>query len=255
MPPNSRTREILSLLAAEYPDASCALDFRSPLELLIATILSAQCTDERVNQVTRSLFKKYRTARDYASAPLSELEKDIQSTGFFRNKAKNIQSCCERLDREFGGKVPPEMDVLVELPGVGRKTANVVLGTAFGIPSGIVVDTHVARVSRRLGLTEQNDPVKIEQELTAIIPQSEWIAFSHRMIRHGRRYCQAKKPNCRDCPLAKVCPKIGVAEGANALPAGPASKSPARRGESKPPTGPRSRARSAGSRGKEKGKR
>jgi len=254
MSPKSRTREILSILNAEYPDASCSLNFQSPLELLIATILSAQCTDERVNQVTKSLFEKYRTARDYASAPLSELEKDIQSTGFFRNKAKSIQACCERLSRDFGGKVPPNMDVLVELPGVGRKTANVVLGTAFGIPSGIVVDTHVARISRRLGLTTHSDPVKIEQDLVAIIPQSEWIAFSHRTIKHGRRYCQAKKPNCRDCPLRNVCPKIGVAEGADALPTGLGSKSPTRRGRSKSPTALRRHAGGAGSRGKDEGK-
>lgn len=255
MSPKSRTPEILSILNAEYPDASCSLDFQSPLELLIATILSAQCTDERVNQVTKSLFKKYRTARDYASAPLAELEKDIQSTGFFRNKAKSIQACCERLDREFGGKIPPEMDVLVELPGVGRKTANVVLGTAFGIPSGIVVDTHVARISRRLGLTKHSDPVKIEQDLMAIIPQPEWIAFSHRMIKHGRRYCQAKKPKCRECPLENVCPKIGVAEEVNAQLPGTGSRSPGRRGRFKPASSAGPRARGAGSRGKDQGKR
>ncbi|GAB4138292.1 hypothetical protein JCM17478_13730 [Thermopirellula anaerolimosa] len=252
MPPNSRTREILARLSAEYPDASCSLDFRSPLELLIATILSAQCTDERVNQVTKSLFKKYRKARDYASAALSELEKDIQSTGFFRNKAKSIQACCERLDREFGGNVPQEMDVLVELPGIGRKTANVVLGTAFGIPSGIVVDTHVARISRRLGFTEQTDPVKIEQDLMAIIPQSEWIAFSHRMIKHGRRYCQAKKPNCGDCPLADLCPKIGTPEEVRSPLASRPPRTTRERQGTRRDTAPQRRVRSAGSRGKEK---
>ncbi|MGQ9821433.1 MAG: endonuclease III [Thermogutta sp.] len=250
---NSLTRRILSSLAAEYPDATCSLNFQSPLELLIATILSAQCTDERVNQVTKSLFQKYRTARDYASVPLSELESDIQSTGFYRNKAKSIRACCERLDREFGGKVPPDMDALVELPGVGRKTANVVLGTAFGIPSGIVVDTHVARISRRLGFTDQNDPVKIEQDLMAIIPQSGWIAFSHRVIQHGRRYCKAKKPNCRDCPLADPCPKIGVAEAAEALPSKRTSPTPAVRGKAKTAT-PQAPLPATGSRGKGKGK-
>lgn len=253
MPSNSRTRNILSSLAAEYPDATCSLNFQSPLELLIATILSAQCTDERVNQVTKSLFQKYRSARDYASVPLSELESDIQSTGFYRNKAKSIRACCERLDREFGGKVPPDMDALVELPGVGRKTANVVLGTAFGIPSGIVVDTHVARISRRLGLTDQNDPVKIEQDLMTIIPQSEWIAFSHRMIQHGRRYCQAKKPNCRDCPLADPCPKIGVAGPAEAASSKRILQTPAVSGKATTAT-PRRTIRATGSRGKRKGK-
>ncbi len=253
---DSRIQKIVTLLATEYPDASCSLDFRSPLELLIATILSAQCTDERVNQVTKSLFRKYRSARDYASSPLTELEKDIQSTGFFRNKAKNIQACCERLDREFGGRVPEDMAVLVTLPGVGRKTANVVLGTAFGVPSGVVVDTHVARISQRLGLTHNDDPVKIEQDLMAITPQSEWIDFSHRMIKHGRRYCQAKKPNCQACPLGEVCPKLGVVMSPR-QPPGKSAKPPVRQGRtrSESSASPDAPTRGKGSRGSGKGKR
>ncbi len=194
-----------------YPDATCALNFENPLELLIATILSAQCTDERVNQVTRPLFKKYRTAADYAQAPPGELERDIKPTGFFRNKAKNIQACCEILAREHRGEVPQDLDTLVELPGIGRKTASVVLGTAFGIPSGVVVDTHVARISQRLGLTSHKDPLKIERDLMEQIPRKEWIDFSHRMIHHGRQVCMARKPKCDDCPLGTFCPRIGVA--------------------------------------------
>lgn len=202
--------KIVSRLRADYPEASCSLEFDTPLELLVATILSAQCTDERVNQVTHSLFRKYRSAADYASAEIEELEKDIQSTGFFRNKARNIQSCCQKLCEEYGGEVPKDLDALVELPGVGRKTANVVLGTAFGIASGVVVDTHVSRLSQRLGLTDQTDPVKIERDLMEQMPPKEWVAFSHRMIQHGRRVCQARRPKCGECPLARWCPQIGV---------------------------------------------
>jgi endonuclease-3 len=202
--------QVVRLLRGEYPDATCALHFTTPLELLVATILSAQCTDQRVNQVTKDLFKKYCTAADYASTPLDELERDIQSTGFFRNKAKSIVACCKVLAERYGGQVPQDIDALVELPGVGRKTANVVLGTAFRIASGVVVDTHVARVSRRLGLTPQKDPAKIEQDLMALVPTQEWIDLSHRMIHHGRRVCVARKPKCGECVLGGICPRIGV---------------------------------------------
>jgi endonuclease-3 len=202
--------EVVRLLRRHYPAAVCSLDFQSPLELLIATILSAQCTDERVNIVTKDLFRKYRSAPDYAQVPLAELEKDIQSTGFYRNKAKNIQNCCRLLVDRYDGHVPPNLDQLVELPGIGRKTANVILGTAFGIASGVVVDTHVTRLSRRLGLTTQKDAEKIEKDLMEKVPEKEWIAFSHRMIQHGRKICAARKPQCGVCPFNAVCPKEGV---------------------------------------------
>jgi len=201
---------IVERLDRAYPGARCSLDHGSPLELLVATILSAQCTDRRVNQVTEALFRKYRTAADYAGAELPELERDIQSTGFFRNKAKNIQECCRRLVDEYGGQVPRDLDSLVSLPGVGRKTANVILGTAFGVASGVVVDTHVARLSRRMGLTEHKDPAKIEQDLMAVVPEEKWIAFSHQMILHGRGTCTARRPKCEECVLGDVCPRIGV---------------------------------------------
>ena len=202
--------EVVARLQQAYPEATCSLAYRSPLELLVATILSAQCTDERVNLVTKQLFRKYKTAAHYARAPIADLETDIQSTGFFRNKAKNIQNTSQILMDRYGGKVPNELDQLVELPGIGRKTANVVLGTAFGITSGVVVDTHVTRVSQRLGLTRQKDPTKIEKDLMDVIPIEEWIAFSHRVIQHGRRVCIARKPKCDICPLNSICPKIGV---------------------------------------------
>jgi endonuclease-3 len=204
--------KVVRLLQRHYPDASCSLDFQTPLELLVATILSAQCTDERVNIVTKSLFRKYRTAADYAGADLGGLEREVQSTGFFRNKAKNLKACCQSLVDKHGGQVPQDLEALVELPGIGRKTANVVLGTAYGISSGIVVDTHVGRVSRRLGLTshDDKDAVRIEQDLLALIPKKEWIDFSHRMIHHGRRICTARKPKCDECPLGSICPRIGV---------------------------------------------
>lgn len=201
-----RIRTLLTRLQKAYPDARCALNFSNPLELLIATILSAQCTDERVNQVTATLFKKYRTAADYAQAPLAELERDIHSTGFYRNKAKSIKAATQRIVEEFGGQVPRTMDELLTLPGVARKTANVVLGTAFGIPTGVVVDTHVARLAQRLGLTRQNDRDKIEQDLMQILPQDKWIDFAHRLIEHGRRVCKARKPLCAECVLADICP-------------------------------------------------
>ena len=201
---------VAELLRREYPDAECALVHDSPLELLIATILSAQCTDARVNIVTESLFRKYRKAEDFARAPLKQLEKEVKTTGFFRNKAKNIKGCCQKLVDEHGGEVPKDLDSLVQLPGVGRKTANVVLGTAFGISSGVVVDTHVTRLSHRLGLTTSSDAVKIERDLMTQLPKKEWVDFSHRMIHHGRRICVARRPKCSQCSLAKICPRVGV---------------------------------------------
>lgn len=212
-PAKKHAAAVVRYLRRAYPDAKCSLDFRTPLELLVATILSAQCTDERVNIVTKDLFRKYRKAADYAKIPLAELEKDIQSTGFYHNKAKSIQNCCRILVERDDGQVPQDMDELVELPGVGRKTANVLLGTAFGIASGIAVDTHVTRLSQRLGLTRQKDPVKIEQDLMESVPRKEWIVLSHRLIHHGRQCCTAKKPKCEICPLNEVCPRIGVESG------------------------------------------
>jgi endonuclease-3 len=203
-------QKIIRCLARQYPDATCSLDFSSPLELLVATILSAQCTDDRVNLVTKDLFKKYRSAADYATAKPAALEGDIKTTGFFRNKAKSLRACCQQLLDEHDGKVPQDLDALVKLAGIGRKTANVILGTAFEIPSGVVVDTHVGRLSRRLGLTTQKDAVRVENDLIERIPKNQWIAFSHRMIQLGRQFCTARKPKCDDCPLEKVCPKIGV---------------------------------------------
>lgn len=202
--------KVIKTLARDYADAECALNFESPVQLLVATILSAQCTDERVNMVTKVLFANYPTAADIASLPLPKLEKIIASTGFFRNKAKNIKAACKALVDKYDGEVPQDLDALVALPGVGRKTANVVLGTAFNIPTGVVVDTHVMRLTQRLGLTNNTDPVKIERDLMAIVPQREWIDFSHRLIHHGRRICNARKPKCGECDMAKFCPKMGV---------------------------------------------
>ena len=201
--------DVVRLLRRHYPAATCSLDFHTPLELLVATILSAQCTDERVNLVTKDLFQKYRSAADYAQAP-AELEKDIQSTGFYRNKAKSIQNCCGLLVEKYDGQVPRTIEQLVELPGIGRKTANVILGTAFGIASGVVVDTHVTRLARRLGLSRQKDAEKIEKDLMEVVPSQEWVAFSHRMIQHGRKVCAARKPKCDACPFREICPKLGV---------------------------------------------
>ncbi|MEM9352341.1 MAG: endonuclease III [Planctomycetota bacterium] len=206
-----RASQVLRRLKADYPDADCALDHRNAFELLVATILSAQCTDERVNLVTRELFKKLRSPAAFAAAPLQTIEKLIKSTGFFRNKAKNIKSCATDLVEKHGGKVPKELDELVQLAGVGRKTANVVLGTAFGVPSGVVVDTHVGRLSRRLGITAENDPVKVERDLMEALPEKEWISFSHRMIFHGRAVCAARKPDCEACSMKRFCPREGVA--------------------------------------------
>jgi endonuclease III len=202
--------QVARRLRQAYPDARCALQFANPLELLVATILSAQCTDKQVNIVTPELFKKYPTATDLAAAPIASIERIVQSTGFFRNKAKNIQACCRKLVDEHDGEVPRSMEALVALPGVGRKTANVVLGTAFGIASGVVVDTHVGRITHRLGLTAERDPVKIERDLMAQLPKREWIDFSHELIHHGRQICIARRPKCEVCPLAPLCPRIGV---------------------------------------------
>ena len=204
---------VVKRLFAAYPDARCSLDHRKPLELLVATILSAQCTDARVNLVTPGLFKAYPTAAAYAAAPITELEKAIQSTGFFRNKAKSIKACCRQLVDEHGGKVPRDMEDLVKLQGVGRKTANVVRGVAFGLASGVVVDTHVGRLSRRLGLSAHANPVKVEQDLMEVLPKNTWVEFSHAMIQHGRRICLAQRPKCDACFLAGVCPRIGVTNG------------------------------------------
>ncbi len=201
-----RTAAIVALLGEAYPDAHCALNHRNPLQLLVATILSAQCTDVRVNIVTRGLFARYKTAADFAAASQEQLEGDIRSTGFFRNKAKSIRGAAARIESEFGGRVPETMDELLTLPGVARKTANVVLGTAFGINEGVVVDTHVSRLSQRLGLSKQTDPKKIEPDLMKLVPQDQWGRFSHLLIFHGRRCCTARKPKCADCPVSDLCP-------------------------------------------------
>ncbi len=197
-----KVKEIIKILSKEIPDSRIALKFSSPLELLIATILSAQCTDVKVNQVTADLFKKYRSAKDYAEANLATFEQEIRPTGFYHNKAKSIRKCCQELVERFGGEVPKTLEDLVTLPGVGRKTANVILGNAFGIP-GIAVDTHVHRVSQRIGLTKNDDPVKIEFDLMEIVPKEEWTHFSNLLIWHGRKICLAKKPLCETCPIRK----------------------------------------------------
>src|SRR5438093_8991496 len=206
----ARVKKIIDRLRKAYPEAHCELDHTSPLELLIATILSAQCTDKRVNRVTAELFKKHRSAADFANAPLAELEQDIKTTGFFRNKAKNVQACCRKLVERHGGEVPKTMEELTHLDGVGRKTANVVLGNAFGVNVGVVVDTHVARLSQRLGLTRELAPEKIEQQLMVLVPQDEWTLFSHLLIWHGRRRCYARTPECPHCEIRALCPRIGV---------------------------------------------
>ena len=203
-------------LAKEYGDATCALVHKNAFQLLIATILSAQCTDVRVNLVTPALFAKWPTPEAMAKAPVSDLEKAIQSTGFFRNKARNILACCQKIVELHGGQVPQTLEELVRLPGVGRKTANVVLGTAFDIATGVVVDTHVTRLTYRLGLTKHANAVKIEQDLMKLLPEKEWIDFSHRLIHHGRRICIARKPLCERCMLLEICPRIGVENKAKA---------------------------------------
>ncbi len=209
-PDPKRVAAILEQLRELYPDARCALDFKSPLQLLIATILSAQCTDERVNMVTPELFARYPDAAAFAKADLADLEQLIHSTGFFRNKAKAIQSACADLVKLHGGEVPRDLDALVALRGVGRKTANVVLGNAYGIASGIVVDTHVTRLSNRLGLTQESDAVKIEMALQPLVTREDWVLISHWLILHGRQVCNARKPRCSDCPLTSLCPRVGV---------------------------------------------
>lgn len=201
-----RVRVILPILKKTYPDARCRLDYNSPLQLLVATILSAQCTDDRVNIVTRTLFKKYKSAKDFAQVPQEDLEKDIQSTGFFRNKAKSIRGMARALVDEHNSTVPQTMDELTALAGVGRKTANVVLGNAFDINIGVVVDTHVGRLSNRLGLSKHADPVKIEQDLILLVPRDEWTLWAHLMIHHGRAICTARKPKCERCPILAYCP-------------------------------------------------
>jgi endonuclease-3 len=203
-------KKILRGLKKAYPDAGCSLSFRSPLELLVATILSAQCTDVQVNKVTPKLFQQFRSAQDYASAPLEQLEEAMRTTGFFHNKAKNIQNSCREIVSKFGGNVPDTMESLTSLPGVGRKTANVVLSNGFGQNEGFTVDTHVFRLSHRLGLVKGKTPEKAEQELMQLFPQTDWAYLSHALILHGRKVCNARKPHCTNCPLAKNCPKIGV---------------------------------------------
>lgn len=202
-----RAQAIFKILSSEYPDAHCMLDYTNPLEILVATILASQCTDKQVNKVTRTLFKKYKSAGDYVKAAQEELEEDIRSTGFYRNKAKSLKKCCQSLIDKHGGKVPADMDALIALGGVGRKTANCVLGNAFGIP-GIVVDTHVLRLSRRMGFSEEKQADKVEKDLIPLIPQKEWTRFSHVMADHGRAICSARKPLCDECPVAHLCPKI-----------------------------------------------
>jgi endonuclease-3 len=206
----THAKKILAGLKKIYPDAGCSLSFRSPLELLVATILSAQCTDVQVNKVTPKLFEQFRSAKDYATVPIEQLEEAIRTTGFYHNKAKNIQNACREIIAKFGGNVPDTMDLLVTLPGVGRKTANVVLSNGFGRNEGFVVDTHVFRLSHRLGLVKGKTPEKAEQELMQIFPQSDWGYLSHALIMHGRKCCNARKPHCADCPLKKDCPKTGV---------------------------------------------
>ena len=205
-----RASTVFRRLKTAYPDAHCALDFKSPLELLVATILSAQCTDVRVNMVTPRLFAKYKTAADYARSPAGELENEIRSTGFFNSKAKSIRAAGAAIAAGHGGKVPDEMETLVALPGVGRKTANVVLGNAFGKDEGFVVDTHVGRLSRRLGFTRQTDPVKVELDLNALVPKGRRTLGAHLLISHGRTVCAARKPLCDACPVEALCPKVGV---------------------------------------------
>jgi endonuclease-3 len=206
MKTQQRVAQLVEMLPKVYPGAHTELNFKGPLQLLVATILSAQCTDKRVNMVTPALFKKYRTAKDYADAPQTQLERAIKSTGFFRNKAKSIRAAMRAIAEEHGGKVPSTMEALRELPGVGRKTANVVLGNAFGKNEGVVVDTHVVRLSQRLGLTKHKDPEKIERDLMKLVPREHWTDWSHWLIWHGRRRCYARKPDCANCEIFKLCP-------------------------------------------------
>ena len=209
----ARTQEIIKLLKRAHPDARCALNHSNAFELLIATILSAQCTDERVNKVTADLFRKYRKPEDYLKVRDTELQQDIKTTGFFRNKTKSIQGACKVLIEEFGGEVPRTMEELLRVPGAARKTSNVVLGVAYGIAEGVVVDTHVSRLSQRLKLTRQKDPVKIEKDLMELVPKKDWIIFSHLLIFHGRRVCKARRPLCEECVGRKTVSLIDVKNG------------------------------------------
>jgi endonuclease-3 len=206
---SARLKKIIAGFQKTYPDAHCELTYADPLQLLIATILSAQCTDKRVNIVTKDLFKKYRSAADFADAPIAELQQAIRTTGFFRNKARNIQNCCRKLVEQHGGRVPRTMEELIQLGGVGRKTANVVLGNAFNVVVGVIVDTHAMRLSHRLGLTKEKTPEKIERDLMKLLPRSHWLLFSHWLVWHGRRRCYARKPDCEHCEVLKWCPQIG----------------------------------------------
>jgi len=208
--PKQRARKIARALAQVYPDAVCALRHDDPFQLLVATILSAQCTDERVNMVTPGLFRKYPNPEKLARSSQTDVEEIIKSTGFFRAKAKSLRGMAATLVSEFGGQLPRTIDELTGLPGVGRKTANVLLGTAFGIATGVVVDTHVKRICHLLGLTNHRDPEKVEQDLMALLPKSEWVNFSHRLIHHGRKICIARRPKCTECPLLTLCPRIGL---------------------------------------------
>lgn len=212
MPPTAeQKRHVAKLhrrLIKKYPVVQCSLDFENPIQMVVATILSAQCTDKRVNLVTQELFRRFRTVEDFALVSQEELEEAIHSTGFFRNKAKNIRGCCQALLEDHDGKVPQDLETIIRLPGIGRKSGNVVLGTVYGIASGVVVDTHVSRLSQRMGLTTEKNPVKIERDLMAILPQRDWINFSHRLVFLGREYCMARNPNCKACPVTDVCPKL-----------------------------------------------
>ena len=205
-----RIKKTVSLLKKYNPSAHCALSHKNPVQLMVATILSAQCTDKRVNEVTKTLFKKYPTAKKFAEAHLKELEKEIYSTGFFRSKAQKIKQACQKIQKEFKGKVPNRLEDLLTLPGVGRKTAHVILGTAFNISSGVVVDTHVRRLSNRLNFTDSKDPTKIEKDLCDLLPKTNWIYFSHALILHGRAVCKARVPRCKTCFLEELCPKKGI---------------------------------------------
>ena len=211
-------KEIIRILKKEYPDAKIALRFKDTWQLLVATILSAQCTDERVNKVTPLLFKKYKDISDYANAKLEEFENDIRSTGFYKNKAKNIIAAAKKVLSEFNGNVPNTMEGLTGLPGIGRKTANVILSSGFGIVEGIVVDTHVIRLSNRMGLTKSSNPDKIEQDLMKIIPKNDWAVFSHLLILHGRKICKARRPLCGECKINKLCPSAFVGNGFKPFP-------------------------------------
>ena len=202
----TKASKIYTILNKEFSGEGIELNFKTPLQCMVAVILSAQCTDKRVNEVTKKLFKKYRKAKDYAEINQIEFEKDIKSTGFYKNKAKNIRAACKKIVEEHNGKVPKKYEELIKLPGVGRKSANAILGAAYGISSGIVVDTHVRRVSNRLGLTKNNSPEKIADDLEKIVPKRNWIRFAHLIILHGRRVCTARNPKCKECPLLKLCP-------------------------------------------------